>query len=182
LPDLKSPTKFRETEAPSVTEKLSQNDMATDLQALDSTYFKIEVKRLLISAENKQQSMSKSRRQQTQSMFGRPSVDAGEERNWKALLELIGKLKSYLEMFDAERTFDPRGTLQELYTMQDTMQQIWRGELLLPVPETKSKFYGADDYDDVSSDEEDDYDDYYGSSKKNRKPNGRVQKKAPVKT
>lgn len=55
-------------------------DMTTDLQALDQNYFKSEVRRLLFSAETKQQSLAKDRRQHTNSMFGVSSVDAWEER------------------------------------------------------------------------------------------------------
>lgn len=174
---------IREIEAPVITENLAQNDMVTDLQALDQNYFKSEVRRLLFSAETKQQSLAKNRRLQTHSMFGVSSVDAWEERNWQTLLKIISTLKNFAQVFESENSFDPRSTLHELYSIQDSIQAMWRDPYQVSATEVESQAsrYGADDYDNMSSDEEDEYEERY-NSKKNRKPNGRApQQKNQIK-
>jgi len=158
-------------------------DLASDLEALDHTYFLEEARRLLSIAEEAQRSIVRSQKQSVQSKFGSKFQDSWEARNWDLLENIVARLQVQIELFHSDQRLDPGVVLGDLYDIQSQMNNVWRAPKQQPAIASNNERYGADDYNDLSSeDEDDDYDDYDGGRgyKKDRKPNNRAPKKPQV--
>jgi len=148
---------------------IEEADIVNDLECLDHTYFLEETRRLLRATEHAQPRF-------------RPSVmnsKSWESRNWDTLQQAIVRLKEFVNLFMSDEHFEPYAILQELYDIEERVNAVMTDPLGMrqaSMTETVVR-YGADDFEDLLSDSDDDFRDDWKdsqSSKKQRKPNGRI--------
>jgi len=129
-------------------------DLATDLEALDHTYFISESRRLLTVALDLQLSMEKARRSKSSAKY----MDAWEQRNYNLVGDIVSQLRYYIEHFETDQRIEPLQVLQELYKLEDSMKSIHREPDVLSLNEyvEKTRIYSVDDVEDLSDDSDDD--------------------------
>eukprot|EP01119_Soliformovum_irregulare_P001448 TRINITY_DN11146_c0_g1_i1.p1 TRINITY_DN11146_c0_g1~~TRINITY_DN11146_c0_g1_i1.p1 ORF type:complete len:240 (+),score=51.83 TRINITY_DN11146_c0_g1_i1:211-930(+) len=118
-------------------------DLGSDLQALDHNYFIAEIQRMLSSAHAAQRSARSVGKVKTYSQIDPQDID-----------RIVTELETHLELFHADVPFDPLTYLDVLYGLQ---RDLTTPKIQPPPPESERGRYGADDYDDLSSDEDDSY-------------------------
>jgi len=79
-----------------------------------------------------------------------------EERNWNVLQDIIQRLQEFRTTFTNLVMYDPEVMLDELYTLQDRIQNIWNNQFQPPQAPTRK--YGADDFLEAADDETEDED------------------------
>jgi len=157
-------------------------DLTSDLEALDHTYFLREARRLLNAAEEAQRVIVRAQKQRVLPKYGSKFQDSHEERNWNLLQSVVSRLQVNMEVFHSDQRLDPTSVLQDLYDIQEQMDQVWRSPQqneLSYENQGKHQRYSADDYDALSSEEDEEEYEYYegrgrNDNRKDRKHNGRV--------
>jgi len=124
-----------------------------DLSGLDHTYFLREVGRLLRVAKAGQLSYAVSQQNSRKQDF------SWELSNMESIIKKL--TESYGDLV-AEKQFDPLQLYRELVDIQETMERIRRGDRSV-ISETgenehSNRRYGANDFDDLSEDDEDEWD------------------------
>jgi len=154
-------------------------DLSGDLECLGHSYFLDEAVRLSAIAQNTQRAMVRSQLQNSRTKFGNKFENSWEQRKFESLTHVVQKLNVLTQLFRSDEHFDPLTVLQELYQVQAEMDLLGRGPNAKDMIPTASTRYTADDYDDLSSDEDDqDCYDFKGThSKKDRKFHGRTANK-----
>jgi len=137
----------------------------SQFDALDHNYFLAEVTRVLEQAENTQRQWFRERRQNP-ALFQK-QVNVTEQRSWEMLEEVINRLHLYKQILAEQQRIEAIPLLQELYELQDMLQEVYNGRFDIPTTTTVAaasttkaaarRRYGADDdYDEY----DDDYDDH----------------------
>jgi len=145
----------------------NNNNVQDELQCLDHSYFITEVQRLLHDAERRHRQLW----QESQSHRG---LSMWEQQQLETVEGVVAELRNHKRKLQALLLFDPHSTIQDLYRLQDLLQDSWRG---VPVYNTAPRSpaavrYGADDADQAEDDEDDDLDEdmsYLKISKGNEK-------------
>jgi len=154
-----SDTSFQEeiVEAPNLDSRGGgggAQEVGDQLQCLDHAFFITEVQRLLNDAERRHRQLwqeGKSHR-----------VSVWEQQQLETVEGVVAELRNHKRKLQALLLFDPHATLQDLYRLQDLLQDSWRGVPAAFATSARSPVrYSADDADQAlaDSDDEDLYDD-----------------------
>jgi len=147
---------------------VSPRRIEEELQCLDHSFFLGEVQRLLQDAERLHLKLHQESRSQRLARW--------ERDRFEALEVLVSELRTHKRRLQSLLQFDPHSALQDLYRIQDTLQDVWLSDGRYPPVSGSGREdaapvrYGADDADNISDDE--DYADdmaYLSISKTNRK-------------
>jgi len=136
-----------------------------ELECLDHGFFLGEVQRLLHDAER----MHVKLIQESRSSRG---ISRWERDRLDGLEQVVAELRNHKRRLQSLLQFDPHTVLQDLYRLQDTLQDVWSNDGRNPnVRETYTPpaRYGADDADNISDDDFDEDMAYLSISKNNRR-------------
>eukprot|EP00741_Cyanophora_paradoxa_P021848 tig00021374_g21090.t1 len=96
------------------------------LDCLDWQYFLGELNLLARLAEDQQVEIARR---------GGPRSGSEDQRKWRQLAEVMVRVNSMRSNFESHGAFDPRATMEELYTLQDVVNSIRRNvPVLWPPP------------------------------------------------
>jgi len=128
-----------------------QSNVEDQLQCLDHAYFIGEVQRLLNDAERRHRQLW----QEGQSHRG---LAMWEQQQLGTVESVVAELRNHKRKLQSLLQFDPHATLQDLYRLQDLLQDSWRGVPQVAYARARSPVrYSADDADnadDLSEDED----------------------------